>query len=233
MPDVGYIRPGGDPAATDLANWGDRLRRGIEDTGHRTGFDLGLNSCDRASCEDVLTANVPLIFFFGHGSEYALLGSSGDVVIDDANLDLAAGKTLVSIACEGGRHVGSTAVQAGVRTHLGWNVLLLWLATDADIYGDSLVRALSLLGHAGSASQVADELREALNGIAQMYRPLMQHQPNAKIAYYAAAAAAGQVVIHGDRRVRPLEHGLKSIASQIWWRGTKLSGSVLAKRKGG
>jgi hypothetical protein len=233
MPDVGYVCPGGDPAATDLANWGHRLLHEIEDCGHRTGFDLGLNSSDRAGCEEALAADVPLIFFFGHGSEDALLGSYGDVVIDDTNIDRAADKTLISIACEAGRHVGSAAVQAGVRAHLGWNVLLLWLARDADIYGESIVRSLSVLGRAGSVSDAADELHDALDGIALRYRPLIGRDHNAKIAYYAAAAAAGQVVIHGDGRVRPLDHGVRSIASRLWWRGTKLAGSIVAKTRGG
>jgi hypothetical protein len=231
VPDVGYIRPGGDASSDDLAEWAGHLRTTLESSGHRTFIDVSQHSpCDRDACMTALAAPTPLLFFFGHGNEDALLGSHHEAVVDKSNVSAAAGKTLVSVACEVGLDLGPHAVQAGARAHLAWDVLLLWLARPAELvaYGEAIVRPLSHFGRGGSISEVADELRQSLNGIARRYRRAPPHDHNAKLAYYAAAAAAGQITIHGDRRVRPLAEG--SVATAFgWarWRGTTLVRSAL------
>jgi hypothetical protein len=235
VPDVGYIRPGGDASADDLANWATQLMASLEGSGHRTRIDVSAQSpCDQVAGEAALTAPVSMLFFFGHANEDALLDSAGKPLIDDSNLSMAAGKTIVSVACEAGLELGPKAVQAGVRAHLGWNVLLLWLAGARDSYGQAIVQPLSLFGHGSSVSEVADELRRTLNEIAHRYRTAWRENPNAKIAYYAAAAAAGQIAVDGDRHARPLSGGvLSTAAGWVRWRGPILARSTLKALRGG
>ena len=163
MSEIACIRPGGDPAADDLAMWAGHLGDRLRIAGHPTDVDISFASpADRPRCELALSARVPLLLFFGHGDVTALLGSMREPVIDESNLARAAGKTLVSIACEAGREVGPAAIQAGVRAHLGWNVLLLWLGSDAAAYGEAIVEPLASLGVGASISEVGDALREGL-----------------------------------------------------------------------
>ncbi len=170
--------------------------------------------------------------FFGHGDSTALLGSVREPVFDENNLALAAGKTLVSVACEAGREVGPAAIQAGARAHLGWNVLLLWLGSDAATYGEAIVEPLARLGAGASISEVADALRDRLNAVAQRHRKRSPYDSNAKLAYYGAAAAAGQIAIDGDRHVRPLADGLSSGVRWAFWRAARIGKSVIDSIRG-
>ncbi len=234
MPEVGYICPGGDAAADDLAAWGTRLRDQLSAAGHAPGREVTYGSpCDREACVDVLRSGAQLVCFFGHGDRDALLGSAHEPAIDPENLPAAAAKTLVSVACEAALGVGPAAIQSGVRAHLGWNVLLLWLASDADPYGEAIVKPLSNLGAGASVSEVADELQRSLTTIAARYRNEMATDRNARLAYYAAYAAAGQVVIHGDRHARPLATGLGSAARLAIWQGQRISRSITELLRGG
>ena len=228
MSEVGYVRPGGDSSAADLADWAARLRALLEQVGHRTLVDVSVQTpCDRPTCEAALASPVSTLFFFGHGDEDALLRTAQEPIIDDSNVSMGCGKALVSVACEAGLQFGPKAVQGGVRAHLGWNVLLLWLASARLDYGEAIVHPLSLFGRGSSVSEVADELKRSLNEIARRYRTTWSHDPNAKIAYYAAAAAAGQVAVDGDRRMRPLSRGVVSTAvGWVRWRGIALARST-------
>jgi hypothetical protein len=231
--EVAYIRPGGDLPADDLATWAGQLRDLLTAAGHPSRFDISVDSsCDRPTCEAALRTGVPLVTFFGHGDLNALLGSFQEPVIDENNLTLAAGKTLVSVACEAGREIGPAAIQAGVRAHLGWNVLLLWLGSDAATYGEAIVEPLSRLGVGASISEVSDALRDRFNAVAQLYRPRSAYDSNAKLAYYAAAAAAGQIAIDGDRHVRPLADGLSSAIRWGFWRVERIGKSVIDSIRG-
>jgi hypothetical protein len=209
----------------------------LEGNGHRTYVDVSVSSsCDRGACEAALTAPVPMLLFFGHGTKDSLLDFSGEALIDRNNVSMAVGKTVVSVACEAGLELGPMAVQAGVRAHLGWNVLLLWLARPPykALYGEAIVRPLSLLGEGGSISEVADELQRSLNKVTHQYRAASGADRNAKLAYYAAAAAAGQIAVDGDRHVRPLSNGVVSTA--VGWvhlRGRALTLSILNALRGG
>jgi hypothetical protein len=177
-----------------------------------------------------------MLFFFGHGDKDTLLDSAGEPLIDKDNVSMAAGKTLVSVACEAGLELGPAAVQAGTRAHLGWNVRLLWLTRPPykALYGEAIVRPLSLFGHGSSISEVADELQRALNKVTHHYRAAADTNRNAKLAYYAAAAAAGQIAVDGDRHVRPLSEGVVSAAvGWIRWRGRELARSALKALRGG
>jgi hypothetical protein len=237
MPEVGYISPGGDAPADDLASWAVRLRASLERSGKQTRVDVSARTpCDSDACNAALTAPVSMLFFFGHGNADSLLGSAGEPLIDESNLAMAVGKTLVSVACEAGLGFGPKAVQAGARAHLGWNVRLLWLAGSREVFsfGEAIVQPLSLFGRGSSVAQVADELQRTLNEVAHGYRQVLNKYPNAKIAYYAAAAAAGQIAVDGDRHVRPLSTGIVSTAvGWIRWRGITLARSALKARRGG
>ncbi len=233
MPEVAYIRPGGDPAADDLARWGGYLRDRLAGSGHPPSVDVSFESpADRLGCELAMSAGLPLIVFCGHGDSNALLGSSRQSVIDESNLALAAWKTIVSVACEAGRVVGPAAIQAGVRAHVGWDVLLLWLSSDVTAYGEAIVEPLADLGGGASVSEVADALGDRLNGVAQRHRVRSPYDSNAKLAYYAAAAAAGQITIHGDRHVRPLAGGLSSVIRVALWRAGRLGKAVTNSIRG-
>lgn len=233
MPEVAYIRPGGDLSADDLATWGGHLSGLLTAAGHPIRLDISIASpCDRPTCESALTAGVPVVAFFGHGDVNALLGSGHEPVIDASNLALAAGKTIVSVACEAGREIGPAAIQAGVRAHLGWNVLLLWLGSNAATYGEAIVEPLARLGVGASISEVSDALRDRLNALAQLYRPQSPYDSNSKLAYYAAAAAAGQIAIDGDRHVRPLAGGLSSAIRWTLWRTARAARSVIDSIQG-
>jgi hypothetical protein len=233
VPEVAYIRPGGDPPADDLATWGGQVRDLLMNAGHPAQVDVSIASpADRATCEQALSANVPLLVFFGHGESTALLGSSRQPVIDENNLAHAGSKTLVSIACEAGRGVGPAAIQAGARAHLGWNVLLLWLGSDTATYGEAIVQPLASLGVGASISEVADALRDRLNAVAQLHRPRSPYDANAKLAYYGAAAAAGQIAIDGDRHVRPLAEGVSSTVRRGFWRAKQMGKSMIDSIRG-
>jgi hypothetical protein len=235
--DVGYVRPGGDPAADTLSDWAVQLMALLEGNGYRTHIDVSAQSpCDRVACEAALAAPVPMLFFFGHGRRDALLESAGEPLIDKDNVSMAAGRTLVSVACEAGLEFGPMAVQAGARAHLGWNVLLLWLVRPdyKTLYGEAIVRPLSLFGHGSSISEVADELQRALNKVSHHYRAASGIDRNAKLAYYAAAAAAGQIAVDGDRHVRPLSKGVASAAvGWVRWQGMELARYALKALRGG
>lgn len=227
MPDFGYICPGGDSSADDLANWGAQLRQRLTGAGHPTSGDVTFATPgDRDASIAVLQSPGPLVFFFGHGDDQSLLGSAHEPVIDAENLAEGVGKTIVSVACEAALGVRPAAVQAGVRCHLGWNVLLLWLASDATDYGEAIVAPLAHLGEGASISEVADELHLSLNAIGERYRKAMGAERNARLAYFAAYAAAGQVVVHGDRHARPLATGLAGAARLAAWQGQRMWTSI-------
>jgi hypothetical protein len=153
VPEVGYVRPGGDSPATNLADWGAQLKALLERSGHRTLVDISVQTpCDRAVCEAALASPVSMLFFFCHGEEDALLGTALEPVIDDSNVSRAYGKALVSVACEAGLRFGPNAVQAGARVHLGWNVLLLWLRSTHLVYGEAIVRSYSAWSYGGAAA---------------------------------------------------------------------------------
>jgi hypothetical protein len=234
VPEVGFICPGGDASADDLADWGTELRRQLYAGGHPCGAEVTISTpCDRYACSEVLRSDGPLVFFFGHGDDQSLLGSAHEAVIDGESLPHGVGKTLVSVACEAGLGVGPAAIQAGVRSHLGWNVLLLWLASDSRTYGEAIVGSLAHFGAGASVSEVADELQRSLSTIGEGYRQKMAADRNARLAYYAAFAAAGQVVIHGDRHTRPLATGLASVARLAVWQGQRMWSSINARLTGG
>ncbi len=217
--EVAYICPGGDSPATELAGWGAQLRTHLESDGYSTSENVTVATpCDRNTSEAALRGPSALLFFFGHGSESALLGTDRHPLIEMDDFSKAIGKTIVSVACEAGLELGPAAIQAGVRAHLGWNVLLLWLGPDASLYGDTIINPLALLGKGSSLGEVEEELRRSLNEIARHYRPLINRHPNQKLAYYAAAAAAGQLALDGDRHVRPLSRGLSSAVRRIMWK---------------
>ncbi len=236
MPDVGFIRPGGDPAADDLASWAGDLRSTFERSGHQIAIDVDAAfPCDRSSCEDAMASSIEALFFFGHGDGESLLGPSHSQLIDEFNSRKASGKTVVSVACEAGLELGPRLVQAGARAHLGWNVLLLWLDDPNDVmaFGEALVQPLSGLGQGRSVSQVADELQRSLNEVARKHRSNLVNR-NSKLAYYAAAAAAGQISVDGDRHVRPMSRGsLRVPIDWMRWRFLVLIRSIRNKLPGG
>lgn len=221
MSEVSFISTSRDAAAADLSSWAGALQSTMATQGH----DLSVCAAngapdDRANCELLLKGPARLVFFFGHGTTDELRGAADEPLVDRQNLRLARGKVLVSVACESGLELGPTAVISGLRAHLGWDVMLLWLSgEDADRYGRAIYGPLGRFGHSASVSEVKRWLEQELNRVAQHHRRNRARNPNAKLAYYAAAAAAGQISVHGDGGVRPMATGpTQRLLGWIRWR---------------
>lgn len=69
----------------------------------------------------LLQPDVDTFVHYGHGINEALLGSNGEAILDDYNLDLLKDKVVISINCESADHFGAIAVDAGARTYLGYD----------------------------------------------------------------------------------------------------------------
>ncbi len=209
MSSVSYLRPNnpGDPAASDLHNWSVELQTRLA-VDHATAAVIDDSSpCDRTRAAIALAA-ADLILFFGHGSPTDLVGTDGASAVDKSNIAIASGRSLVAVACLAGRDLGPDAITAGVEVFLGWNAKLLWLAPPPGglgEFGSAIVDSLAIFGTGASVEQVKERLRDELDAVAEYYRTGPgSTNPDALIAYYGAAAAAGQVAVCGNEKKVPL-----------------------------
>lgn len=65
--------------------------------------------------------DVDTFIHYGHGLDHALIGSNGEPILDDYNLDLLKNKIVISINCESADHFGLKAIDAGAKTYIGYD----------------------------------------------------------------------------------------------------------------
>ncbi len=211
MGTVAYLRPNnpGDPAAADLYNWCVELEQRLVARGHSTGSVVdGTSPCDMVNATVALGSTYDAIFFFGHGAADSLTGTNGQPAVDQTNIANAKSRVVIAVACLAGRSLGPDAITAGIEVFLGWNVKLLWLkpaAGQLGRFGSAVVDGLETFGHGTRVEQVKEQLRDELDAVAEYYRiGAGSGGPNSRLAYYGAAAAAGQVALCGNEKAVPL-----------------------------
>jgi hypothetical protein len=211
MGDAAYLRPNnpGDPPAGDLHAWCVELEQRLLVSGHSTTVAIDdTDPCDYAGSSAALGSHCDAVFFFGHGTSDQLIGTNGQAAVDRTNIANASGKAIIAVACLAGRSLGPDAIGAGVEVFLGWNAKLLWLGSPVGQlgpFGLAIVSSLEILGQGARLEEVKERLRDELDAVAEYYRTgLGSGGANSLLAYYGAAAAAGQVALCGNEKQAPL-----------------------------
>jgi hypothetical protein len=148
------VRPENDATALVLSGWAEKfLPWGPE---HRVP-DLRGTKATRQAVSNAL-ANGHALFFFGHGSVNALLGTPGPL-LDEQNVNLASNRIVIVIACDAARGLGTAAALAGAAGFLGFNDRLAWPTRFAEDFGRAALSSVGEMMRGATLDQAADAMR--------------------------------------------------------------------------
>jgi hypothetical protein len=202
-----FIRPEGDPAATDLSEWCAELIATTVAAGHAVE-DLQGEAATRGRVEEVL-AGAEAVFFFGHGDWDALPDASGSPLVDRANVSLASGHGIVAMACDTGYTFGPDAIVQGVEAFLGFIEDFAWpppcRIDGEDHFKGVVVEALRPLVEGGTIQDSTDALREGFERVHRHYRyDAGRNDSSNPLAYMLADLNRYRVVLLGNPVYAPL-----------------------------
>lgn len=209
MADYAVVRPRDDAAARQVSGWCDELSARWTGAGHTKVADVDDQSpADTPTISAALGSGAALTVYFGHGRDDAWV-AAGAVLIDATSVGVAAGTSVVSIACNTGRQLGPDAITAGVDAWLGFTIRVPVVSPhrNQDPFGDAIVDALEPLGTIQESLRDAnDRLYANLDGLATDFDTggrFSQH-PAAFLGYFGATALRDHIVVHGNANLRPL-----------------------------
>jgi len=202
------IRPQDDAAAEQASTWCDRLADELIAAGHELLGDVDDGTPpSAASIEAALDMPADLVCYFGHGAPDAWL-TDGKATIDKVSAGAAAGKVVVSIACLTSRELGPAAVDAGVRSWLGFTIKVPVILPhkNVDIVGEALLAGLRALAQGATLGDVRDSLILAFDQLAADCDDggSLAGHPAQPIGYYGALALKDSVEVAGDKHTAPL-----------------------------
>ena len=208
MSDFSVIRPEDDNVARQTSGWCDELIRKFTANGHRLADDVNQwTPADQASMVARMGGTTDLICYFGHGETDCWL-TNGTATIDANTIHHAAGKAVISIACDTACNFGPDAITAGVVAWLGFTILVAVMAPhkNQDPIGEAIVDGLELLGNGRTMQEARDEIAANLDQLVVRFHSggsLASH-PAAAFGYYASMAMRDHVVVHGQANHVPL-----------------------------
>jgi hypothetical protein len=201
------IRPQDDLEAEQASDWCDDLTAELSAGGHVVVSDVVANTPpDEVQIKATLRQEANLACYFGHGDEHSWLTDSV-ATIDKRNVQAAAGKAVVSIACSTGCNLGPDAIAAGVTAWLGFTLDLPIIRPHKNIdpIGEAIVSGLACLGTGGTVQEARDAIAANLGSLVSEFRSgYLRHHPGASAGYFATMAAMDRVVAHGSVHHQPL-----------------------------
>jgi Peptidase family C25 len=202
------IRPGDDAAARQAAEWCSELADRLVAAGHELIGDV--DELTPAHSPEILTAlqtDAELVCYFGHGASDSWR-TDDLATIDSANVGVAAGKVVISVACLTGRGLGPDAITAGVRSWLGFTIKIPVIAphVSVDPIGEAFANGLAGLAGFATIGDVRDALIAAFAQLADDYDEggRFAGHPAQAIGYYGALALQDHITVDGSRSQVPL-----------------------------
>jgi hypothetical protein len=118
MKDILFVRPADDSAATQIAAWGQAVR---QYAARFKADDLCSSQATRVNVDSRLSVGFRHLFWFGHGTEQALI-AHGAGLVDSANIGKVRGGMVVAIACYSAIKLGRMAKAGSYpRAYLGFD----------------------------------------------------------------------------------------------------------------
>ena len=204
------IRPEDDARAEQVSEWADALSSGRGFSRHTCAGDVRARTpADVSQILGALQQPASLILYFGHGDERSWT-TSDVATVTVRNVQAAVGKAVVSIACRTSVRLGPSAVakKKGVRSWLGFTIDFPVPAPYryADVFGESMVRALDRLGRGDSMRETRDAISNEFDSLVTDFGKggRRRRDYNAQNYYYSAMAVRDKCVVHGSKVYRPL-----------------------------
>ena len=202
------ICPRDDAPAKQASSWCDDLRQVLD---HKGGHKIVACVDDRSPADSATIANAlaspcSLLLYFGHGTDGEWLTLSA-ATIDRSTIGAAAGKAVVSIACNTSRALGPDAITAGVRSWLGFTfpVPVLSSVNRRDVLGEAVAAGLSCLAFNASMQQARDELvRELSQMVHELQYGVLSQHPGAEVGMFLVECLRQHVALNGDAKHVPL-----------------------------
>lgn len=197
-----FVRPADDSAAITVATWGYALFQMVPSACSAKDMS-GSANVSRTIVDQELNTGVQHLFWFGHGSDTALI-SANAAMVDSANLQNLQSGMVVAIACYAGGSLGTAAGgMAGVKAFLGFDDELGFPSAFPARMGQAVVeglRCLFLDNH--DIACAANELRDAFDRARIDYKANgMAYGLNVdgtRLAWLFAKSNRHSVTLHGS-----------------------------------
>ncbi|WP_054812360.1 hypothetical protein [Nocardia arizonensis] len=151
--------------------------------------------------------NLNLVCYFGHGTSDDWL-TSGNSTVNKTNVNAAAGKAVVSVACKTGRNLGAEAINQGVEAWLGFTIRVPIIPrhAHADPLGEAVADGLARLASQGTMQDARDKVEANMRQLIIDYDKggTYYSHPNSTLGYFAALALANSISLVGKTKYVPL-----------------------------
>jgi hypothetical protein len=203
------IRPQDDAESRQASDWGKMISEyWTKVTVHTKSQDINQYSpADAKTISAAIGSSADLVLYFGHGDDTSWL-TSGSATIDASNVHPASGKAVVSVACKTGCNLGPDAITVGVRSWLGFTIMVAVVAMHKtrDPFGDAMYKGIQCLGSGGSMQNARDAIVSELDQLRKDFDKggSLNTHPAWQLGMFAAIALRDHTVLHGDAAYCPL-----------------------------
>ena len=152
-------------------------------------YDITKKRVNRKTVESFLQKKKPqLVIFNGHGNASLMTGHDNEVIISAQNAGLLSGKVIYMRACDSGRELGPTLMNAGAKSFIGYSESFMF-PYDTDKVGrpveDEIAKpCLECSNQVGLGLIQGMTAREAHETSLQMFKDKIDELSISKVAPY-------------------------------------------------